>query len=601
LGACLLAFACILVIFLAIGAVAAYEGLQERAALNRQQAEVHYERGLVHLQANEYELAIAEFEHTLRLDSAHREAREALRDAKTTSLNQPTPTSATLNEATVAIFQEAQALIKEQKWEEATQRLTQLRGLAPDYRSEEVSDLLYAAYFEFGIQMVSNAHVNEGIHAFEQALAERPDDVETSRQLDMASLYASAQASWGADWPSAIDYLEQLYALTPDYLDVETALYEAYAGYGDVLAQEEAWCLAELQYQEAAMLQPGAEVQEKWSEAARLCRAPSPTAAIAAQPSGTRTPAAAGTPAVTATAVSTPTVYAAGGSILYSRYNQKDLRWEIVSAGPGKGSAALALSDATQPSVSFNGQLLAYHSEVDESEGLHVQNLATGEDVRATTYREDVTPDWAPDNQRFVFPSQRSGDRRWQIYIGWADGKGDAVPLVDGRTPAWSPEGTLIAYQGADAQGNNPGLYLISAEGGSSVRLTQDESDRTPAWSPACARAKLSITDQEITAPSAPAAISSNCQIAFMSTRSGDWEIYTVDVPGGRVTRLTNSPTNDGLPVWSPDGKQIAFVSDQDGSWGIYIMPASGGRAVRVADWGEDHTDWLIERITWAR
>jgi Tol biopolymer transport system component len=86
-----------------------------------------------------------------------------------------------------------------------------------------------------------------------------------------------------------------------------------------------------------------------------------------------------------------------------------------------------------------------------------------------------------------------------------------------------------------------------------------------------------------------------------MSSRSGDWEIYAIDVSSGRLRRLTTSGGNDGLPTWSPDGDQIAFVSDRDGNWGIYVMPAAGGNAVKVADWGEEHAEWLVERITWMR
>ncbi len=593
---CLLAFACVVLIFVGIGAVAAYQGLQERAALTRQEATVHYERGLAHMQAGQYEFAIAEFEHTLRLDPAHREARDALREAKTTALAQPTPTSATLNEATVAILAEAETLAQEQKWQEAVQRLSQLRDLAPDFEANRVSDLLHTAYSNLGRQLVDEGQVKEGLHAFEGALAEQPEDAEASQQVDLASLYVSAEATWGVDWPGTIEYLEQLYTLTPDYLDVSTKLYEAYESYGDDLVAEEAWCLAELQYGEAAALRPGATIQSKRDEAIRLCRTPTPT------PRRTVTPTRpiARTATITATAISAQTTDTALGSIRFSNFNNKDANWEIVAITPGERVPVVILGDATQPATSSNGQLLAYHAEVDEAEGLHVLNITSGEDIRVTTFREDVTPDWAPDNQRFVFPSQRSGDRRWQIFIGWADGKGDPIALVEGRTPAWSPEGTLIAYQGTDAEGNNPGLYLISSEGGPVARLTQDESDRAPAWSPNCARSRLTVTNEGITTPAGDTAAGS-CQIAFMSSRDGNWEIYAVDTPSGALTRLSRSSGNDGLPTWSPDGKYIAFVSDRDGSWGVYTLPATGGTAVRVADWSDEFSDWLVERIDWVR
>jgi TolB protein len=347
------------------------------------------------------------------------------------------------------------------------------------------------------------------------------------------------------------------------------------------------------------LLQPGSAIQAKWDEAARLCRTPTPTLRPTARPIP---PIITGTATVTATTTTsgTQSTLSATGSILFSRFNDQELQWEIVAVTPGGDTPTVILSDATQPATSPNGQLLAYHAEVDESEGLHVFNVATDKDTRATTFREDVTPDWAPDNLRFVFPSQRSGDRRWQVYIGWADGKGDPVPLTDGRTPAWSPDGTLIAYQGTDVQGNNPGLYLISAQGGPATRLTEGESDRAPAWSPNCAKGVPTL-DGNTSPVSSQGAVESDCQVAFMSTKDGNWEIYVANVFRGTVTRLTTSSGNDGLPTWSPDGDQIAFVSDRGGSWGVYAMPATGGEAVKVANWGEAHTNWLVERIAWVR
>jgi Tol biopolymer transport system component len=141
----------------------------------------------------------------------------------------------------------------------------------------------------------------------------------------------------------------------------------------------------------------------------------------------------------------------------------------------------------------------------------------------------------------------------------------------------------------------------MDSQGGPSARITQDESDRAPAWSPGCASLDLSLTNQGVETASSQASRGTNCRLAFMSTQAGNWEIYIADLPAGKVTRLTNSPGNDGLPAWSPDGKQLAFVSDRDGAWGIYVMPAAGGKAIKIADWGEEHSDWLVERIAWTR
>ena len=80
--------------------------------------------------------------------------------------------------------------------------------------------------------------------------------------------------------------------------------------------------------------------------------------------------------------------------------------------------------------------------------------------------------------------------------------------------------------------------------------------------------------------------VGAQAQIAFMSQRDGNPEIYVMEADGGNQQRLTNNPNNDLSPSWSPDGKRIAFVSNRDGhvhaihNWSmyeIYVMDADGG------------------------
>ena len=87
-----------------------------------------------------------------------------------------------------------------------------------------------------------------------------------------------------------------------------------------------------------------------------------------------------------------------------------------------------------------------------------------------------------------------------------------------------------------------------------------------------------------------------------MSTQSGNWDIYVIEVEGGTPQSVTTFPGNDGLPTWSPDGTALAYVSDAGGNWGIFTVELDGSAPQRIADWdGKNRSDWLIAQIGWTR
>ena len=71
--------------------------------------------------------------------------------------------------------------------------------------------------------------------------------------------------------------------------------------------------------------------------------------------------------------------------------------------------------------------------------------------------------------------------------------------------------------------------------------------------------------------------VDAHAQIAFVSDRDGNDEIYVMDADGRNPRNLTKNRHEDGSPSWSPNSRRVAFDSKRDGNWEIYVMNANGG------------------------
>jgi len=573
---CLGLFLCVGLFYGGIGLLGAYHGLQERSQSRHTEAEAHYQRGEQHLANNSLDLAIAEFELALSLNPNLIEARQALNEAQSLAQAMPTPTSETRAAAAAVILETAEAHIEQQNWTEALDTLANVRDLDNTYQADYVSDLIFTTNAQLAQQNLTAANLPQAVPYLEAALSERPDDPEISNELERALSYLQAkQAELADDKETAIDIYKELYQQNPDYLDVKQRLLQTYQAWGDELLNQQEWCRAESLYVEAAFITPTDDLQEKVNLSAQRCQGKTDEP-VAQTTKPAATPIGPAPAAQSATPTASPTPAQNSGDIYFSAFNPNESRWEIMAVPAAGGTPSVIVTEGTMPALSPNGRWLVYRSEQNESEGLHIFDLTSGQDQRLTIFRQDILPRWGGNNQDFLFVAQEPATGLWKIQQGFADGKGDPVILRDGRTPDLSPNNNLIAYQGTDPAGNNPGIYLAPMGGGEATRLTNHQSDRSPDFSPA------------------------GNQLAYMSTRGGNWDIYVVDVAGSAPRRITDNSSSDGLPAWSPDGNSLAYISDAGGRWGLYTISAAGGEPVRLADWdGLNRPDWLTAQIWW--
>ena len=77
-------------------------------------------------------------------------------------------------------------------------------------------------------------------------------------------------------------------------------------------------------------------------------------------------------------------------------------------------------------------------------------------------------------------------------------------------------------------------------------------------------------------------------EIAFVS--GGD--IWTVPASGGTASLLVSHPANEARPMYSPDGRQLAFISSRTGNGDIYLLTLATGELKRLTfDDGLDQLD----------
>ncbi len=69
-------------------------------------------------------------------------------------------------------------------------------------------------------------------------------------------------------------------------------------------------------------------------------------------------------------------------------------------------------------------------------------------------------------------------------------------------------------------------------------------------------------------------------RVVYQSNAGGDYDLYVME--GISPKRIVSSPANDITPVYSPDGAQIAFVSERDGNREVYLCKPDGGEQVNV-------------------
>lgn len=299
-----------------------YQGLEQRELTSQanaaQVAQDQFDKGIEDLLAGNYEVARQRFEYVLSLDPNFEGASDLLNQALM-AMNQPTSTPSPIASPTPTetpdfssfegMFASAQSAFAREDWDTALDIMIRLRGENPDYRLEEVNQMMDVALRNRGMQKLISGDLEQGI--YDLTLSERfnPLDNQAASWRRSAAFYIFANSYFGLDWSLATEYFGQI---------CQANIWGACTKYGlaakeyaaEIAKEGEDPCLAVFYYDIAfGYVQPG-EAEPTATEVSKLCAtatAPTPTATITPTFFGTATPTATFIPGATPTATPSPT------------------------------------------------------------------------------------------------------------------------------------------------------------------------------------------------------------------------------------------------------------------------------------------------------
>ncbi len=216
-----------------------------------------------------------------------------------------------------------------------------------------------------------------------------------------------------------------------------------------------------------------------------------------------------------------------GTKIAFTSYRFGNFDVFVINAD-GTGLFQLTVDPSTdwEPAWSPDGETIVFISMRTGTGGLYAVSPAGGEVTRfADRLGTYCYPMYSPDGTRLAY---RFGSHITVSEVAGIDSPDHVqTPLAEGTQPAWSPDGSRIAF--ARFLDGSYDIFVIGADGSAETRLTNDPApDWTPIWSPDGSR------------------------ISFARFLGGDWEVFHMNSDGSGLTQITDNEGQDMLPVWSP-------------------------------------------------
>lgn len=217
-----------------------------------------------------------------------------------------------------------------------------------------------------------------------------------------------------------------------------------------------------------------------------------------------------------------------------------------------------------------DGRSIAYTSYRRGPPTIFISNIYQGTLEEPTkSAGQNWLPAWSPDGTRIAFSSTRDGNS--ELYVANRDGSNvrrlTTSAAID-STPTWSPTGTQIAFT-SDRTGS-PQIYIVGVDGLGLRQLTRESYADRPTWSPAPYN-----------------------EVAYTARTGPGNDIKLIELATGQVRQLTFGEGTNESPSFSANGRHIAFMSTRSGKSQIFTIARDGKDLRQVTRAGNNfQPDW---------
>ena len=214
------------------------------------------------------------------------------------------------------------------------------------------------------------------------------------------------------------------------------------------------------------------------------------------------------------------------------------------------------LDGGLDPVVSSDGTMLMYRSERDENNAIYIMDMGTGESFAISDGSLATHADFSHSGEKVVYSSSETQNFDL-VVMDLLDTSDNAQKTIVATKDAeiygtFSPDDKKIAFSSFDI--NYKGTLKVCDVNGKNVKvISSSGSSYNPKWSP------------------------DGKYLAYVSDKSGKFQIYICKPDGSGMKQLTSEPGSVIEYDWSSDSKKVVYDSQQESVSAVYIVDVEKG------------------------